>query len=179
VVLVCPDRLVASYHSGCTRARKTEIEHDLQERDGHFRLVVVSAALGRGANFPAIHRVIFLKAPLSLEDLWQVAGRAGRQDPGLALITVWWLPLDVPKDKAAQSLRKWLQLQAGVDRTTCCRRAQALAYFAFEGDPPPTLPMEHTCCDLCRPRCACSTCPPLPVYEVPLPIGTPTYSSHC
>jgi len=189
------------YHGDVTRGMKEQIERDLRDEDGHFRLVIVSSALGRGANFPCIQRLIFLRAPLSLEgtvlvfkryksrfltkypvvlfcadvDLWQVAGRAGRRTTDLALITVYWSPADVRKNVAAPAMIRWLNLQAHhpLDRppspplppAQTCRRACAVAYFTFKGDPAYTSPAEpHFCCDLCRAACSCCVsghCPPL------------------
>ena len=61
-----------------TEQMKRDIEEDLRNPDGHFRIIIVSAALGRGANFPQIQRLIMLKCPLTLEALLQIAGRTGR-----------------------------------------------------------------------------------------------------
>jgi superfamily II DNA helicase RecQ len=168
------------YHSGTSSRLKKAIENDLRDPYGAVRLVVVSAALGRGANFPGIQKVIFLKAPLSLEELWQAAGRAGRRAPGqefseTAVITVFYRMLDVPKGRAAESLRRWLQLASGADlgafRQESCRRAMAAEYFAFAGDPPTVLPDAHVCCDQCRSLCSCGACPALALFPRAAVIG--------
>ena len=58
--------LVTMYHGDCSVTKRKQIEADLRDPNGAIRLVIVSSALGRGANYPNINRLIFLRAPLSL-----------------------------------------------------------------------------------------------------------------
>ena len=118
--------IVEMNNSDTTEVKKHEIEKSLRNPKGHIRLVIVSAALGRGANYPAISRVIFLKPPLSLEDLFQFAGRAARGIDEFGVIFVYWISADVPSNRATASLRDWLFCAA-----SACRRQIAEDYFRF------------------------------------------------
>ena len=174
----CPATcLLTMYHGDTYEPLKKQIEADLRNTSGHYRLVFVSSALGRGANFPAIAHIIFLKAPYTLEDLWQVAGRAGRQTELIAFIDVYWRPSDVPRHKASDAMRRLLRMtkhivydsdesdhsDASAGLRLNCRRRAIWQYFRFPGDqveryelPTPA----HLCCDLCHIICDCGDhCP--------------------
>ena len=54
------------YHGDSFLSAKASVEASLQDPEGRIRLVFVSSALGRGANYPGINRLIFLRPPYSL-----------------------------------------------------------------------------------------------------------------
>ena len=141
------------YHKDSSDTKKQEIEASLRDVDGHVRIVIVSSALGRGANFPSIPEVIFIQPPLSLEELYQAAGRAGRDTKDIAHITVYFQGADIPKNRASRSLIEWIRCSE-----EGCRRKVGLDYFAFPGDPRAQPGNHHACCDLCIPRCTCEEC---------------------
>jgi hypothetical protein len=116
-------------------------------RDPHevVRVVVVSAALGRGANFPRIIRMIFVRPTLWLE----AAGRCAKDTDLLAHISVYWKPRDVPSHNASTSMRRFLDCSPLSDifgllfpafcrrlivEYMACRRLIILKYVAFPGD---------------------------------------------
>ena len=139
---------------------KAYIEQSLRDPNGHIRLVIVSASLGRDANYPNIHRVIFLKSPRSLEELEQFAGRAGRLRHGqdyIADIIVYWRIIDVPKNRTSKGMLRWLHCPS-----TECRRQISLDYFKFPGDANVVLKPTDLClcCDLCARECECTECAP-------------------
>ena len=174
-------RMVEMYHKDSSDKKKKEIEASLRDSSGHVRIVIVSSALGRGANFPAIPEVIFLQPPLSLEELYQAAGRAGRDTKAMAQITVYFQGADIPKNRASRSLIAWIRC-----KTDHCRRKVGLDYFAFPGDPSAAPGNHHTCCDLCVPRCSCEECKsrrsrkrPSPVSSAPSsPFSSPSVLSQ-
>ena len=182
-------RIVMMYHGETRDEMKRHIETSLRDPHGVVRVVVVSAALGRGANFPRILRMIFVRPTLWLEEFWQAAGRCARDTDLLAHISVYWKPRHVPSHKASTSMRRFLDCSPLPDifgllfpafcrrliveymgAEDACRRLIILKYFAFPGDrishatsrPVP----EHECCDCCRQLCVCAQC-----VSVSLPIA--------
>jgi superfamily II DNA helicase RecQ len=72
------------------------------------RVVVVSSAMGRGANFPKIAKVLFFHCPSSLEDLIQAGGRAGRDTTELAEVVVYYQKKDIPKNRSTLAIHRWI-----------------------------------------------------------------------
>ena len=149
--------MIAKYHSKSGSAHKRAIETSLRDPSGSIRVVVCSSALGRGANYPDISKVIFLHCPSSLEELWQFGGRAGRSTDGSVPLRaegiVYYTNSDIPSDHASRSLIAFVNLPR-----SGCRREYSLNYFRFPGDPTPTKGNHHECCDLCAKRCECQPC---------------------
>lgn len=147
--------MVTAYHSKSSQDNKDMIERSLTDLHGHVRVVVVSSAMGRGANYPGITKVLFLQCPLSLEEAYQGGGRGGRDTDQQAEAIIYYVNSDIPSNRAAKSLREFVHL--GPDD---CRRQFGLRYFRFPGDPEPQRGNHHRCCDLCQARCTCSLCHP-------------------
>ena len=97
------------YHGDTCEPLKKQIEADLRNTTGHYRLVFVSSALGRVQIFLQ-SLISFCSKLLTLEDLWQVAGRTVQHAELIAFIDGYWRPSDNPRHKASDAMRRLLRM---------------------------------------------------------------------
>ena len=71
-------RLLTSFTAVSSNEHRESIIDEFSKMDSILRVVIASSAFGMGVNIPDTFRVINWGLPLTLEDLVQQTGRAGR-----------------------------------------------------------------------------------------------------
>ena len=145
---VAKNRLFTQYHAQYPKHEQERIMEELVNNKSKHRVFFVTIAFGIGIDCPNIRRVIHLGVPYTMEEYFQEAGRAGRDDlPAEAII--FYNSYDTSKAK------RGLQdcMVKFVKSTSDCKRNIILQYFGYHA--PKRSDGGHNCCDYHRNICTC------------------------
>ena len=169
----------AGYHAGLRATQRTAIQNAFM--DGSVDVIVCTCAFGMGVDKPDVRYVVNYNLPLSVEDFYQEAGRAGRDGLQSFNYLLWnandyrtakFLATktdcfgDMPGEQVDAIVKERLhRLYRMLDyaKSETCLRAFILSYF---GD----APAEHdpaTCCSVCAGSAAGKTASPAPSGREP------------
>ena len=160
-------RLVEMYHAHTDTTSKERIMSDIVKADGTIRVLIATVAVGMGIDIPDITLVIMWGLPPSVLQMWQEAGRCGRDGRECIAITYAYprsiaLPCNNCRiqGKKLCSCKSRLHLKELVS-TTECQRIHILKHFAVSAEDSKTLSeLNHDllCCEKCDDICRCNLC---------------------
>jgi hypothetical protein len=149
--------LIAMFHRSTCERNKKCVQEILPTKDSAIRVVICTVAFGLGMDIPDIHMVIHWAAPRTFEAFFQESGRAGRDvsSQPCAYSVLYYHNIDVSEQASDDIMRIYAK---NMDK---CRRELIVDHFT------PNMPIVqdrplHACCDICRQKCKCSACPPIP-----------------
>ena len=161
------NRLVEMYHAHTDIASKERILTEFKKSNGTIRCLIATVAVGMGIDIPDISIVIMWGLPPSMLQLWQEAGRCGRDGRSCLTITYAYprsvsLPCNTCRTKGIHSCncvsRVYLK---NLVTTSTCQRMYCLKYFALNSDNEKDIEKLncHDLCNLtCNETCLCGLC---------------------
>jgi len=151
------DCLLGIYHSSSWQRSKDRVMESFKGQ-GKIRVVVASAALSMGVNFPDIRYVVNWGPPRSLLDFHQEAGRAGRDNVASHIFIIYH---GQQLSQCEEAIKQFVRSE----HNSCLRVA---AYAALDKTIQPLQP-GHMCCSFCTQHCKCkgeSKCEICPSFEI-------------
>ena len=144
--------LVAMFHRKTVPRNKDHVLQTFPQTDSLVRIIVATSAFGMGINIPDVRIVVHWGAPRTIESFYQESGRAGR-DGSSSTSLVYYHPTNVSIKKTDKEMSQYCK------DSSMCRRKRLQNYFtpSFEIEASELL---HVCCDICRIKCKCGSCPP-------------------
>ena len=144
------NRLFTQYHASYPPYEQERIIKEVVKEKSRLRILFVTVAFGMGMDCPDIRRVIHIGVPMTVEEYFQEAGRAGR-DGKNAEATIYYNSYDISRaKKAMQNTMRVL-----VSSSTC-RRQTILEHFGYDISEKSS-PL-HLCCDVDKAKCQCCEC---------------------
>ena len=138
-------RLLTLFTGVTTSELREAILNEFCKIGSVLRVVIASSAFGLGVNIPDIFQVINWGLPLTLEDLFQQTGKAGRNGhPADAILY----------GKSSKKASKLMKDYAA--NSSFCRRYILFKRFMFSKHKQRITGCR--CCDLCAPLCGCEQC---------------------
>ena len=139
-------RLVTLFTAASTNEMREIILKQFCKINSVLRVVVASSAFGMGVNIPNISCIINWGLPLTLEDLVQQTGRAGRNgQPAKAILYA-----RSNNSKASKLVKEY------AENNKLCRRYLLFKDFLYTSEKQNISACR--CCDLCTPLCTCMYC---------------------
>ena len=140
-------RLLDMYTACTATSVKKNILNNFTAVDGVCRVVITTIAFGMGLDSPDVRTALHWGPSADIESYVQESGRIGRdgENHWLSCSTLLVILLQLSDDVKAYC----------ANRDKLCRREllfkQFDYYSKFNG-------LLHDCCDVCAPKCVCSTC---------------------
>jgi len=142
-------RLVDMYTACTAKSVKKNIVENFTAANGTCRVVIATIAFGMGLDSPDVRTTIHWGPSASIESYVQESGRVGR-DGNRALAKLFYAPRDLSSKFISNDVKAYCR-----NPENLCRREllfkQFDYYSGFDG-------LLHDCCDVCAPKCVCSTC---------------------
>lgn len=134
--------IVEMLHSCTPAANKDNILQSFQLKRGTIRVLIATIAFGMGVDCKAVHNIIHIGPPKSIEAYMQETGRAGRDgSPSMAYM----LYKGILLNHVDANMKMYV-------KSDTCRRVTLLQHFDSSLKKPAIL---HQCCDNCSKMCDC------------------------
>uniref|UniRef100_A0A8W8JI68 DNA 3'-5' helicase n=1 Tax=Magallana gigas TaxID=29159 RepID=A0A8W8JI68_MAGGI len=128
---------IEMFHSCTTDQVKDAIREDMENKDGHIRVLIATSATGMGVNYKSVNNVIHYGPPKDLDGFIQQLGRAGRDDTQSYELLIY----------SSRHLRKLdTDMLDYAKNTETCRRKKMLE--SHNSVPSADL-VKHLCSDVC------------------------------
>ena len=138
-------RLIEMYTRVLPPEKKDEVLHSFSFVNGKLRLVIATTAFGMGVDCQDITRVIHWKAPATVEEYIQEAGRSGRNgEPAVAVLYT-----------KSNNRHITLAMKQYIENISVCRR-KLFENFLMYSDSVDMFGCN--CCDVCKKLCKCTSC---------------------
>lgn len=161
------NRLVEMYHGHTDNESKERILTDFKKINGCIKVLIATVAVGMGIDIPNISVVIMWGLPRTLLQLWQQAGRGGRDGRNSASVVYAFprsisLPCDYCRKQGKRQCtctnRTYLKELAS---TTVCQRLYCLKNFSLSKSTDSELErlkVKEKCLNTCTDNCKCKRC---------------------
>ncbi|XP_048739830.2 uncharacterized protein LOC125654094 [Ostrea edulis] len=130
----------ASVEYGSEELREL-IFHQISTEDSPLRIILASSALGMGADFGLVERIVHAGPPKSIEAYIQQVGRTGKQ----ATAILFFNNSDVGRPEMSKIMKSFCRNE------TTCRRKILNDYFGFTDDTNGSENKLSLCCNICDP----------------------------
>lgn len=134
---------IEMFHSCTTDQVKDAIREDMENKDGHIRVLIATSAAGMGVNYKSVNNIIHYGPPKDLDGFIQQLGRAGRDGTQSYELLIY----------SSRHLRELdTDMLDYAKNTETCRRKKLLE--SYNSVPSADL-VKHLCCDVCDMQCDC------------------------
>ena len=142
-------RLLDMYTACTATSVKKNILNNFTAVDGVCRVVIATIAFGMGLDSPDVRTALHWGPSADIESYVQESGRIGR-DGEKALAKLFYTPRDLTSKFVSDDVKAYCANRDKLCRTELLFK-QFDYYSKFNG-------LLHDCCDVCAPKCLCSTC---------------------
>jgi hypothetical protein len=157
--------LLSRWHSCTDKDVQQKLRQTFVMGVGDCKALIATTIASHGVDFKNLRRVIFLGFPSTIEEFWQIIGRAGRGSDGPVLVSVLWSESDFTPKRGREPNSAGL---AFCKNEVDCRHEVGLRFFGQEKFAP-LARCECYCCDICKAKgklsrgdSKCSICNDLP-----------------
>nr|XP_034326053.1 Bloom syndrome protein homolog [Crassostrea gigas] len=133
----------ASVEYGSEKLREL-IFHQISSEDSPLRIILASSALGMGADFGRVERIVHAGPPKSIEAYIQQVGRTGRTGKQATAI-LFFNNSDVGRPEMNKTMKSFCRNES------TCRRKILNDYFGFMDDTNESENKATLCCIICNP----------------------------
>lgn len=148
VPAILPFRMISLFTAASRQEIREETLQEFCKPGSTLRLIIATTAFGLGVDCSCISRIINWDAPITLEELVQESGRAGRDGSDSEAILCYDKSISPHVSKAVKLY---------VDNKSICRRRLLYKDFLF-CDAQQQNVVACKCCDLCALLCNCTEC---------------------
>jgi len=170
--------LLSRWHSCTHEDVQQQLRQTFVMGVGDCKALIATTIASHGVDFKNLRRIFFFGFPSTIEEFWQIIGRAGRGSDGPVLVSVLWSTSDFTPKRGREPNSAGL---AFCKNEVDCRHEIGLRFFGQEKFDPMAR-CECYCCDICKVKgklsrdgSKCSICNDLPH---PLTFPSRTTGNH-